>query len=118
MAEKNPTLDFHAIEFGKADALNEKNLLVDGFLDTYGYINKIVNGDKYFVIGQKGSGKSAIASKIKIISEKEKQIEVNIQMLDDFDYDGFPGVIPGRETPEIRYANTWEFLIALKLIEM
>ena len=118
MAEGDSNLNFKKIEFGKADALNEKGLLVDGFLDVYGYIEKIIDGDKYFVVGQKGSGKSAIASKLKIISEKEHNIEVNIQMLDDFDYDGFTGVIPGKDTPEIRYANTWEFLIALKLIEM
>ena len=113
-----PNLNFKDIIFGRADALNEKDLLVDGFLDSYGYIDQIVNGDKFFVIGQKGSGKSAIASKLKIISENEHNIEVNIHMLDDFDYDGFTGAIPGKETPEIRFAKTWEFLIALKLIEM
>ena len=111
-------LDFKSIDFGKADAMNEKDLLVEGFLDTEGYINKILNKDKYFIIGQKGSGKSAIASKLNIIAEKEKTIVVNIQMLDDFDYDGFGGVIPSKESSEIKYANTWEFLLGLKLIEM
>jgi len=121
MPEPAPTktkLDFKTIDFGKADAMNEKDLLVDGFLDTEGYIDKILNKDKYFVIGQKGSGKSAIASKLKIISEQEGTIAVNIQMLDDFDYDGFGGVIPSKESPEIKYANTWEFLLGLKFIEM
>ena len=56
MPDSAPTktkLDFKSIDFGKADAMNEKDLLVDGFLDTEGYIDKILNKDKYFVIGQK-----------------------------------------------------------------
>ena len=36
--------DFKKIEFGKADAANEADLLVEGFLDTQGYIDKILSG--------------------------------------------------------------------------
>lgn len=110
--------DFKDIDFGKADAVNEKELLIDGFLDTEGYIDRIVSGNVFFVIGQKGSGKSAIATRLKIVSERENEINVLVQMLDEFDYDGFGGVIPGKEMPEIHYGNTWEFLLALKFIEM
>jgi hypothetical protein len=111
------SFDFKKIDFGKADAMNEPDLLINGFLDTEGYLDKILNGDKYFVIGQKGSGKTAIATKMRLISETEHQIITVLQMLDEFDYDGFGGVIPGKQIPEIQYNNTWEFLLALKLIE-
>ncbi len=116
MSSKEPS-DFKKIEFGKADAANEADLLVEGFLDTQGYIDKIISGKKYFVIGQKGSGKTAIATRMKILSDKQQDIVAILQMLEDFDYDGFGGVIPKKEAPEVQYGNTWEFLLALKLIE-
>ena len=116
-SDDSESLDFKEIKFGKADAMNESDLLADGFLDTEGYIGMILDGGKYFIIGQKGSGKTAIATKMRLISESDHQIEAIIQMLDEFDYDGFGGVIPGKQTPEFQYNDTWEFLLALKLIE-
>lgn len=111
-------LDFKSINFGKAEASNEADLLMDGFLDEKGYIPKIVSGDKFFIIGQKGSGKTAIATKLQLLSEQEGQFVASIQMLDDFDYDGFSGVIPGKEMPENKYSDVWQLLISLKLIDI
>ena len=66
---------FKDIEFGMAAAENEKSfkphLLLEGFLDTYGYINEIRDGHKFLVLGPKGSGKSAIGSKLELLSKQE-----------------------------------------------
>ena len=67
--------DFKSIDFGKADANKERGsstLLLDGFFDN-GFINQILKGEKYFVIGLKGSGKSAIGSRLELLS-REKEI--------------------------------------------
>ena len=111
-------LDFKAINFGKAEASNESDLLIDGFLDEKGYIPKIISGNKFIIIGQKGSGKTAIATKLQLLSDREGQFVASIQMLDEFDYDGFAGVIPGKGMPENKYSEVWQLLISLKLIEL
>ena len=112
--------DFKKIVFGKADAYKEvrtPELLLDGYLDAYGYIDSLIDGDVYYVFGQKGSGKSAIGSKIELISKTEKKIFAKTYDLEQFDYPGFGGVIPGHEETTKKNLSTWEFLIALKLIE-
>lgn len=48
--ESSP-ISFKSIDFGMADAINEDYLLTNGFLDTDGYISKIIDGNKFFVIG-------------------------------------------------------------------
>lgn len=112
--------DFKKIVFGKSDAYKETynpELLLSGYLDTYGYIDQLIDGDKFFVFGQKGSGKSAIASKIELISKSEKNIVAKIFDLEQLDYPGFTGVIPGRDEATRRNLQTWEFLLAVKFIE-
>ncbi len=113
--------DFKKIVFGKMDASKETSspqLLLDGYLDANGYIEQLVEGDMYYVFGQKGSGKSAIASKIELMARTEGKISAKIYDLGQFDYAGFSGVIPGVKTESIsKGLTTWEFLIALKLLE-
>ena len=111
---------FKDIEFGMAAAENEKSfkphLLLEGFLDTYGYINEIRDGHKFLVLGPKGSGKSAIGSKLELLSKQENDLNVTTYFLQDFPYSSFSGIVTGSEAPEIKYTNTWEFLILTALI--
>lgn len=113
--------DFKKIEFGKADALKEANtesLLVEGFLDAYGFLDEILYGDKYYVIGPKGSGKSAIGAKVMLSARNSSKISADVLYLEQFDYSGFSGVIPGAGEPTKKTLETWQFLIAAKFIEM
>lgn len=61
-------MNFQAINFGKAAAEKEKSyhprLLIEGFFDDYNYIDKIRNDEVFLVVGSKGSGKSAIGSRL------------------------------------------------------
>jgi len=112
--------EFKKINFGKADAGTEKQtpaLLLDGFFDE-GYADKIMAGEAQFVFGLKGSGKSAIGSRIELLSKKDKEIVVHQCELDNFDYSGFGGVVPGRKPTDEKNQQTWEFLIAITLFNM
>lgn len=56
---------FWELDLGKPDARKEKALLrLSGFVDPGGIINELLNGDKFVVLGPKGTGKSAIACHI------------------------------------------------------
>ena len=112
-------LGFKDIEFGMAAAENERSskpyLLIEGFFDDYGYIDKITNRDKFLVLGPKGSGKSAIGSKIELLADK-KMLFAKTYFLADFPFNKFSELIPGHEAPETRYPSNWEFLLLVALI--
>lgn len=109
-------MSFKKIEFGMAAAEKEKSssphLLIEGFLDAYGYIDEIINGDKFLILGPKGSGKSAIGSKLELLSEMNDYYTKQYY-LGSFPYKPFSEIIPGTEAPEIRFPNHWEFIILI-----
>jgi len=101
-------MSFKKIEFGMAAAEKEKSnsshLLIEGFLDAYGYIDEIIEGNKFLILGPKGSGKSAIGSKLELLS-REMGNYTEQYYLGDFPYRPFSEIIPGKEAPENRYPN-------------
>ncbi|MCK4796890.1 MAG: hypothetical protein KAT05_05875 [Spirochaetes bacterium] len=109
-------MDFKAIEFGLAAAEKEKSnsphLLIEGFLDAYGHIDEIISGNKFLILGPKGSGKSAIGSKIELLSKDENYYTIQYY-LGSFPYKPFSEIIPGKEAPETRYPNHWEFVLLI-----
>ncbi len=109
-------MGFKDIEFGMAAAEKEKSnsphLLIEGFLDAYGYIDELLNGNKFLILGQKGSGKSAIGSKLELLS-KEKKYYTKQYYLGSFPYKPFSEIIPGTEPPETRYPNHWELILLI-----
>lgn len=112
--------DFKSIDFGKADANKERGsstLLLDGFFDN-GCIDKILRREKYFVFGLKGSGKSAIGSRLELLSREKKEMKVLLRDLNDFDYTGFGGLVPGTRSDDERYHDAWRFLISISFLGM
>ncbi|AKB26145.1 hypothetical protein MSMTP_2676 [Methanosarcina sp. MTP4] len=108
-------MKFKDIEFGRIAAEYEltysPKLIIDGFLDAYGYIDSIINSEKFLILGPKGSGKSAIGSKLEVIAQEEGDICTKSYYLDNFPYNRFSEVIPCREAPETKYPDNWEFIL-------
>ncbi|MFZ2471257.1 MAG: toll/interleukin-1 receptor domain-containing protein [Methanothrix sp.] len=121
MVKPHLSESFKEIEFGKADAQTERiyhpYLLLDGFFDELGYIDKLQNGYVFLVLGPKGSGKTAIASKLKLISDSDNDFYVNLCELENFPYSLFSKSFPSDELPEIRYTIQWEFLLLISLFD-
>jgi hypothetical protein len=114
-------MKFSEIEFGMAAAEKERSnkphLLIDGFLDAYGYVDKVLKGDKFLILGPKGSGKSAIGSKLELESQNENRLYVQTYYLEDFPYNTFSGILPGREAPETKFPSHWEFLLLISFMD-
>jgi hypothetical protein len=117
-------MNFKDIEFGATEAEYEKSylpgLLLDGYLDEYGYTNQILKGPKFVILGSKGSGKSAIGSRLELLAKNapHKDFFVTQYYLErDFPYNTFTELIPGKEAPENRYPNHWEFLLLITLLD-
>ncbi|MDW7733625.1 MAG: hypothetical protein SCH66_14500 [Methanolobus sp.] len=113
-------MKFSEIEFGRVSAEYEltysPKLILEGFLDAYGYIDEILNTEKFLVLGPKGSGKSTIGSKIRTISETEGNILARNYDLENFPYQLFSQVIPSKEAPETKYPENWEFILMVAAI--
>lgn len=108
--------EFQNIKFGQADAENEMlyhpDLLLEGYLDANGYIEKLLSSSSCFlVIGPKGSGKSALGSKIALMSKDRDDLFVKQYTLRDFPYQNFDQLIPSKEAPQTRYPVNWEFIL-------
>lgn len=110
-------MKFKDIKFGRISAEDEftysPELIIDGFLDEYGYIEELLNTEKFLVIGPKGSGKSAIGSKLELISKEKKDIFTKKFELRNFPYNHFTGIIHSKEAPEIQYLKNWEYILII-----
>jgi len=112
-------MKFDDITFGFSSAESEFSedsiLLRDGFFNRYNYLNELTKGNKYLILGPKGSGKSAIAWNIE--SQKDElNSYVTIDNLQDFYYKKFGEFITGSE-PDKRNNENWNILLLLRIID-
>lgn len=119
----NPTAhhDLKDITFGLAGAEEEKrrspDLLLQGFLDAHGHVAAVRDGYRFLVLGPKGSGKSAIAARIELLSKNDPNIRVSIHTLANLPFPTFTGILPGPDTPELKFTSNWEFLLLVLLAD-
>jgi hypothetical protein len=110
-------MSFKDITFGKSAAEKElPHMLIDGFLDSYGYIDKITDEPNFLVLGPKGSGKSAIGVRLKLISDNKDDFFVEKYNLEDLPYKPFSKIIPSKEAREIKFQNDWEYVLLVALL--
>lgn len=101
----------------ETEKTHNPNLLIEGFLDANGYIESLLSSNTFLILGPKGSGKTAIASKLELISESDKSLIVKLYYLEDFPYAQFSKLLPINEAPQTRYPNYWEFLLLISFLE-
>jgi hypothetical protein len=114
-------MSFKEINFGKSSAEIESyefpELLLEGYLDKYNYTNEAICGNKYLFLGYKGSGKTALAEHIRLISEKESTIFVKKLTLSDFPYKRFSDMIKGNSELEVKFPTAWSWLLLLVILD-
>lgn len=114
-------VDFANLEFGRARAEYEgakyPELLEKGYLDNRGAYATLEKGDKFLVLGFKGSGKSAIGEKLRIDAEAKKHKAVSIIHLEDFPFKSFSKIFSGASESESKYPTSWSWIILLSIID-
>lgn len=113
-------MTFREIKFGLSEAEEEKatspQLLLDGFFDGFGYTEQLLKKNTFLIYGSKGSGKSALGSRLELLSKEDDRLFVQQHYLVDFPYKRFSELFPGSEAPESRYPTHWEFVLLIALL--
>jgi hypothetical protein len=109
------------ITFGLAAAEEEMrrspDLLLQGFLDLHGHVAEVRDGYSFLILGPKGSGKSAIAARIQLLSRENPRLRVSTHTLASLPFPTFTGILPGPDTPELKFTSNWEFLLLVLLAD-
>lgn len=112
------------IEFGRSrgetEATDLPYLLERGFFDIKGSLSPISRRERYLVLGFKGSGKSTIGEKLRLVSEadssRNKQLVI-IKHLEDFPFKNFSKILSGQAEPEAKYPTSWSWILMLVIID-
>jgi hypothetical protein len=112
---------FRDIEFGFADAHKEgaeaPGLLLDGFFDDTQLIEQALSGPSFLFLGFKGSGKTAIAERARLLGERDPELFVTVAALDDFSYGDFKSLAGAEGDVESRYPTAWAWVLLLFLVQ-
>jgi len=88
---KNKRLSIDHIKFGKTDAFNEliefgTDYFIDSFVENERYCkNEFLNGNKFLIIGKKGTGKTAFLRYLECQLDIPENIVIPIRFKSDFD---------------------------------
>jgi len=111
---------FRDIEFGFADAHKERaeapDLLIHGFFDDTNVVAQALTGSSFLFLGYKGSGKTAIAERARLLADSDPQLFVTVAALDDFSYGDFRALAGAEADAESRYPTTWAWVLLLSLL--
>lgn len=109
------------IQFGYASAEDESTkcpvLLLEGFIDNEGFADELCYGSRFLVLGDKGSGKSALAEHLRLSSQDRHDIFIKTIYLSDFPFVNFTKIVNTDDLPASRYPTAWSWLLLLYLIE-
>ncbi|EKN6364548.1 TPA: hypothetical protein PXP09_001974 [Yersinia enterocolitica] len=115
-------MGFLDINFEYTDAQEERiyapDLIESAFVDINGITESIFKANKYIVYGPKGAGKSALASKLKFMSEGEWDFFCDVDDLEEFEFSllketsGVSGDNIGGNV------NVWKFLLYIRILSL
>lgn len=109
------TFDYRKIRFGFASAEQEgaqaPELLLEGYLDFRSVTDEAESGSKFLFLGYKGSGKSAIGERLRLIGANDPMRFYQNLHLQDFPFTTFSKIIRGDAEPESKFPDAWSWLI-------
>jgi hypothetical protein len=110
-------LDFLDINFGYASAEREgadaPDLLLRGYLDHGDVAREALEGSRFLFLGYKGSGKSAIGERARLLAAGDPMLFANHAVLDDFPYDALMSSVPDEHSEQ----DAWSWLLLLRVLE-
>jgi hypothetical protein len=115
--------DIRDIQFGLASAeqegANEPHLLLEGFYDAQQLTVQLRSGAKFLVLGYKGSGKSALGERLRLLAESDPQLFVTSTPLNEFPFSTFTRMLRSAAPadPDTQYPAMWTWILLLMALQ-
>lgn len=108
--------------FGYADAdtefANNPELFKKAFYDPNDYISEVIGGFKFMIVGRKGIGKTAYASKLRQLSEDGEKMIDNVYIhLNEIDFSLFKKMADNKYEGTQKYQKIWDWVIGLEILK-
>lgn len=113
---KTFNIKFSDIEWGEDEARSDPSL-ENYFVEFPGY-EKIWSGKKRYIIGRKGTGKSAILQKIRLTAQQDPEIFYRDISLRDFPLTDFKSMGDRSLQNKSKYVSAWKFLLFTEVAQM
>lgn len=114
-------VDFKSIYFGCTDAETEASrnpkTFKEVFYDPHNYVDALVNGYPFILMGRKGDGKTAFAAKIKL-SAKEYNVHVAQCPLNNFDNSVFQKIKSTNNIGANPYISFWKCVLMIECVKI
>ena len=116
------TGDFRRFNFGYSDAGSEfrlaPKLLQDGYYDLGGIEDKVINSHEFLLLGYKGSGKSAIGARLRLLAKNSPALFSAPPpiIVDKLPLRDFKGVVPESIESHIRHRHAWELHLMVQIM--
>lgn len=114
-------MDFKSIYFGCSDAETESSrnpeTFKEVFYDPHNYVDELVNGYPFILMGRKGDGKTAFSEKIKL-SANEYNAYVAQCPLNNFDNSVFQKIKSTTELGANPYISFWECVLMIECVKI
>lgn len=104
------------INWGEDEAKND-NFLGQYFVEFPGF-NKVLKGEKRYIIGRKGTGKSAILQRIRIKADSDSTFFHTDISLRDFPLTDFRALGDRSLQDKSKYVSAWEFLLLTEIANL
>ncbi len=109
-------ISFSDINWGEDEAKNDESL--DQYFVEFPEYEKILKGKKRYIIGRKGTGKSAILQKIRLQSLNDPKSFCTDISLRDFPLSDFRSLGDRSLQDKSKYVSAWKFLLLTELASM
>lgn len=108
--------NFKRIDWGPDEAKGDQNLL-HYFMKIPDY-DALMNGDKRYIIGRKGTGKTALLERIKLSGTEDSKIKTKELSLRDFPLNDVRGFQDKSMQDKSKFVPIWTFLTLVELCKL
>lgn len=108
--------NFHDVNWGEDEAKGDPDL-IRYFLKIPDY-DKIIEGKKRYILGRKGTGKTAILEKIRLDAKENDEYSYKDLSLKDFPLNDIRGLRDRSMQDKSQFVPAWTFLIIIELCKL
>lgn len=114
---------FYNIEFSYTDAEEElrykPELINNAYVDLSHILKNLDNPSKFLVIGPKGSGKTALSTKLQLMSDSDALLFVSNDLLENFEFNLINKFAQDKASNQLGGLITiWQVLLILRLVPL